>query len=47
MIDVSLFYYKSTEKALIPEMCESMIDNFKKRPDITIAQKGRHIEHMM
>ena len=34
-------------KVLIPEMCESVIDNFKKRLDVIIAQKGRHIEHIM
>ena len=27
-------------------MCDSVIDNFKKRPDIIIAKKGRHIEHI-
>ena len=47
MIDVSFILRKSTGKALIPEMCESVIDDFKKRPDVIIAQKGRHIEHMM
>ena len=29
------------------EMCKSVIDNFKKRLDVIIAQKGRHIEYMM
>ena len=32
---------------ITPEMCESVIDNFKKRLDVIIAQKGRHIEYMM
>ena len=40
-----LFYYKSTGKVLIPEMCEPVIDNFQKRPDVIIAKKkGRHID---
>ena len=30
-----------------PEMGESVIDNFKKRLDVIIAQKGRHIDYMM
>ena len=32
---------------ITPEMCKSVIDNFKKRLDVIIAQKGRHIEYMM
>ena len=47
MTDISFILQESTGKALILEMCESVIDNFKERPDAIIAQKGRHIEHMM
>ena len=32
---------------ITPEMCKSVVDNFKKRLDVIIAQKGRHIEYMM
>ena len=37
---------RETEK-ITPEMCESVIDNFKKKLNVIIAQKGRHIEYVM
>ena len=32
---------------ITPEMCESVIDNFKKGLDVIVAKKGRHIERML
>ena len=44
--DLKNAFRREIEK-ITPEICESLIDNFKKRLDVIIAQKGRHNEYMM
>lgn len=34
-------------RKITPAMCANVLENFKKRLDVVIAQKGRHIEHLM